>query len=394
MKYLAGVLLCCTTLVFQRTWVHAEDLGAVLPRLSSLCVYLKHRMVIHRKAHCPEPTCALANWTQPAAQSSTSQRVVLSYGHNGFGNQLYQHTLAFLLAEALGAQLYLDRVPPALCSKGTPPNTGEGSSAIDLLVPDAFKYYQLPADSPARTLCDAESFYLSDRPEDVKHNASYRDAAARNTIALLTDPAPRCIKLLGFFISLPLCREMASSLWRAPVMRWSRSNPFAPGDVAVYLRCLPRHYHFHGAQYYRRVLNQSHMSFSRVWLLLSPACPKRLDRNPRKDGPISAVLRFFLEELNATLWSWHAEDFSVEMLLDEMALLALAPKLVLPPSTWAFWAGTLSNASEIHVDSSHFAEMGSARSQFVYHNERLQLHFGRYHGDELNYALDFRETPG
>ena len=64
-----------------------------------------------------------------------------------------------------------------------------------------------------------------------------------------------------------------------------------------------------------------------VWLFLSPICPKKLDKNPLRDGPITAVIRYLVETVNATIWDWHNVDFSIEQLLDEMALLARAPKV-------------------------------------------------------------------
>lgn len=107
-------------------------------------------------------------------------------------------------------------------------------------------------------------------------------------------------------------------------------------------------------------------------------CPKSLDPHGR-DGPITTVLRYFKVDANATVWDWHKEDFSLEQLIDEMALLALAPKLVLPASTWAYWAGQLSVADEIHVDELYYPprmNAGGRSSQFVYHNERDGQYFG------------------
>ena len=41
-------------------------------------------------------------------------RVVLSYGHNGLGNQLYQHAFAYSVAMSLNAKLYIQLIPPEL----------------------------------------------------------------------------------------------------------------------------------------------------------------------------------------------------------------------------------------------------------------------------------------
>ena len=45
---------------------------------------------------------------------SEPYRVVLSYGHNGLGNQIYQHSFAYSVAKSLKAKLYLQVIPPEL----------------------------------------------------------------------------------------------------------------------------------------------------------------------------------------------------------------------------------------------------------------------------------------
>ena len=45
---------------------------------------------------------------------SLPYRIVLSYGHNGLGNQLYQHSFAYSVAKSLKAKLYIQLIPPEL----------------------------------------------------------------------------------------------------------------------------------------------------------------------------------------------------------------------------------------------------------------------------------------
>ena len=45
---------------------------------------------------------------------SQPYRVVLSYGHNGLGNQLYQHSFAYSVAMSLKAKLYIQLIQPEL----------------------------------------------------------------------------------------------------------------------------------------------------------------------------------------------------------------------------------------------------------------------------------------
>ena len=91
---------------------------------------------------CDHPTCGWDDWntalqetktkipvndTKSNLHVATKQRIVLSYSHNGFGNQLWEHTVAFMVAEGLKAKLMIGIIPDYLCFDGaTPPNTFSG----------------------------------------------------------------------------------------------------------------------------------------------------------------------------------------------------------------------------------------------------------------------------
>jgi hypothetical protein len=52
-------------------------------------------------------------------------------------------------------------------------------------------------------------------------------------------------------------------------------------------------------------------------------------------------------------------------------------QLILPVSSWAFWAGALAqNASEVHVNSPPHHPLMHNFSNYVYHNEGLDKYFG------------------
>jgi hypothetical protein len=75
-----------------------------------LCEFMKHTRLLHWKHQCNASSassyCAHKDWIQQ--NSNASKHVVLSYGHNGFGNQLIQHSVALMLAESLGAKMYIE----------------------------------------------------------------------------------------------------------------------------------------------------------------------------------------------------------------------------------------------------------------------------------------------
>ena len=67
----------------------------------------------------------------------------------------------------------------------------------------------------------------------------------------------------------------------------------------------------------------------------------------------------------------------MEEVVEDFSALTACPRLVLPPgSTWAFWAGLLSDASEVHVDASSHRLMPDM-PQYVYHDEEKKAYYGK-----------------
>lgn len=272
-----------------------------------MCLYLAMKMQLPRNylRDCVQPTCSWDDWQHAvqnytvsgSEESSKKKRIVLSYAHNGFGNQLWEHTIAFMVAESLNARLLISILPDDLSFDGaTPPNTFAGMAAMERLLPDEFEYELLPADAIERKICEQETFFLSDRPRDWR-NHNYSSSFKHNMQDLLTDPKPRCIRMLGYFQNYPLCATDVRRLWTPRMFSNFTLTP-GPNDISVYLRCLPRHYHFNDRHYYETILN--HTTFDKVWLFHAPECPTRLSNDPSKDGIIQQVVRLLIEQHNAT----------------------------------------------------------------------------------------------
>ena len=283
----------------------SQDLSIFIKEIgSTFCQYLAMKSQVHRKMlhQCGQPTCSWDDRNHATNATSTGatgkkERYILSYSHNGFGNQLWEHTIAFMIAESLKAKLYIAIIPDNLCFDGaTPPNTFAGMSAMERLLPDEFKYDLLPANSPVRKVCDQESFFMSDRPRDWR-NHTYSALFKPSLHDILSSPNAKCIKMLGYFQNYPLCAEDARRLW-TPRMFGNYTNKPGPNDISIYLRCLPRHYHFNDRHFYETILN--HTKFEKVWLFQAPECPTRLSDNPSKDGLVASVLRLFYSKYNAT----------------------------------------------------------------------------------------------
>jgi hypothetical protein len=66
----------------------------------------------------------------------------------------------------------------------------------------------------------------------------------------------------------------------------------------------------------------------------------------------------------------------------------------LPVSSWGFWAGALSNATEIHVNGPPHHPIMSDVSTYIYHDEKAKLYFGRWNStaNDIQYVLDIRQS--
>lgn len=184
--------------------VQSQNLESLVKQIGgTFCKYLalKSQLPQNYKKECPAPTCNWNDWSHalivPNISAYHKELVVVSYAHNGFGNQLWEHTVAFMIAESLHAQLLIAVIPDNLTPLGKlPPHTWEGMRAMRRLLPKQFQYENLPADSPTRVLCDSETFFLADRPIDWR-DKNYTANFKSNVYDIVTDKNSRCLKLIG-----------------------------------------------------------------------------------------------------------------------------------------------------------------------------------------------------
>lgn len=326
------------------------------------------------------------NRTNLVTSSKAKPRIVLSYGHNGFGNQLWEHSIAFMISQSLKAKMLVATIPDSLSPGGyLPPNTISGMAAMERLLPDDYEYESLPQNSSIRTICDSEPFYISDRPVDWR-DRNYSTNFRHNLYNLLTDSGPRCLKFVGYFQNLPLCDDDVRYLWTERMLANFTTRP-NENDLSIYLRCLPRHYHFNDRHYYETILNNT--DFDHIWLFMAPECPTKLGSNPAKDGLVASVVRLLIERFNATRWPQYTGADDTTALLHDLAGLIMSKKLILPLSSWAFWAGLLSNATEIHVNAPPHHPVMNNRPQYIYHSDRSKSYFGIYNSslNDIEFAI-------
>jgi len=342
---------------------------------------------------CGDPACSWEDWNEAINASihhtsSRKKRIILSYAHNGFGNQLWQHTIAFSVASSMRSKMYIGILPESLYIDGAmPPNTFAGMDAMRLLLPDEFEFDQLPLGHPDKELCDAEPFFISDRPRDWR-NQNYSAHFKSNLYDILADEKPRCIKMVGYFQNYPLCADDTRQLWTPRMFQNFTVRP-GPNDISIYLRCLPRHYFFNDMTYYETILSRT--KFDKVWLFQAPECPTRLSGNPARDGVVAQVVRLLVTKYNASRWIGPPGLDDTTQLLHDLAGLAQSSKLIIPVSSWAFWSGLFSNATEVHVNGPpHHSSMGASMSHYIYHLEKAKLYFGRFNTttNDIEYELD------
>ena len=67
--------------------------------------------------------------------------------------------------------------------------------------------------------------------------------------------------------------------------------------------------------------------------------------------------------------------------------------MILPASSWAQWAGLLSNATEIHVNNLPYHPIMPGMPQYIYHDEKKKQFFGRYNEvkKELVFELELNK---
>jgi len=192
--------------------------------------------------------------------------------------------------------------------------------------------------------CDEEKFIVADRPRDWR-NRDYASSFKSKLAELLVDPKPRCIKVMGYFQNLPLCYSDAKALWTPPLFANFTEGP-GDEDVSIYLRCVPRHYHFNNVEWYTTIM-EGLRPFKKVWLFQAPECPNNIGNDPARDGPVAAVLRVLIERYNATKWPSAPEGSDgVTYLLSDLAGLARSKRLILPVSSW-YVVGVLRGTSYV-----------------------------------------------
>jgi hypothetical protein len=225
------------------------------------------REEIHR-SRCPQVPCMNFDiWYQkiyssPSTQSQSKsysskkrsapdrrRKVVLSVGHNGFGNQLFQHYFALQIALQTNSVLYLTKIDiQQSTTKFLPPHTDESEEWISLVSDPKMLWSSLPENHPDRMACSRRNVSYSKRPADARRRSSTQQKVLDIEVLSFLDPEGEveCLISLGYFQNNDICLETAHKMW--PSLVDSPTRPFSPRiqlepeDLVLHIRSQPGHY--------------------------------------------------------------------------------------------------------------------------------------------------------
>ena len=78
-------------------------------------------------------------------------------------------------------------------------------------------------------------------------------------------------------------------------------------------------------------------------------------------------------------------------LLSDLSALSQSTRLIIPLSSWAFWGGLLSNATEVHVNAPPLHPLMPTESMYTYHDQAKKEYFGKYNRKEKKIIYHHKE---
>lgn len=208
-------------------------------------------------SYCPEIKCFdYDKWYQKVYKKPklkrlevTRRKVVLSIGHNGFGNQLFQHYFALQVAQHVNARLYFSMIESEHFSAGyLPPNTIEGTKWIKQVSDPRMFWSSLPSNHPDKLACSRKNLTYSKRPADIKKRIGIENTKFQFQLLNFLDPEGdiECLITLGYFQNKETCFNSAYKMWPSlinnPNRPFTPRFQFNPDDIVIHLRCAVGHY--------------------------------------------------------------------------------------------------------------------------------------------------------
>ena len=179
-----------------------------------------------------------------AKRNVSGRKVVISIGHNGLGQELYQHYFAQRVAEEVHAYLFVSSWEEIYGHSRPDPNAArwQDLAAMDPL----FMWHNLPPDHPARTLCSEGNMSYSKRPVDIRSRGKGKDGHdfdARLRAFLLPAGGTDCLITTGFFHHKETCADTVRRMWPGLSNRDMLHTyappvlPLGPRDMVIPFSC-------------------------------------------------------------------------------------------------------------------------------------------------------------
>lgn len=187
---------------FQLIGKHVNGVFAAKRILNAVGGPLCSAMEIYfGKLNCTPSVCGSRKGIIPY-----KKRIIVSFGHNGLGNQLWQHHFAKSVSTSIESTLYFAQIPPHYTFQNTlPPNTKLGAWAIRHTLDRRLFLKALSRDHHDRMSCSRNNFSFFDRNVDRRRIQLSHDAQQVFTHQLLHflsgSSEVQCMVLLGFFQS-------------------------------------------------------------------------------------------------------------------------------------------------------------------------------------------------
>jgi hypothetical protein len=220
------------------------------------------REEIHTTACPPLPCLDYHQWYQSiykqtfnnlkkkSKKNNNKRKIILSVGHNGFGNQLFQHYFALQVALYTNSILYLTKIDlqHSPTSSALPPNTHDGAEWIDLISDPLMFWSSLPDSHPDKVACQRSNLTYSKRPYDIRSRNSTQKIKFNLDLLQFLDPNGEieCLITIGYFQNKDLCLDTIYKMWPSLVNQPNRTfvpnMQFEPNDLVIHMRCQPGHY--------------------------------------------------------------------------------------------------------------------------------------------------------
>lgn len=175
--------------------------------------------------------------------SHDTGKIVLSIGHNGFGNQIFQHVFAQNVAQFYSSALYITSMNRVSIGKRVPQHTAQGAEWISKIADPRLLWDTLPESHRAKGICASANASLFVRGVDFR--SKHRNATEiRDRLIRYLSPSGdiKCLVIVGYFQDkqnqcLANAKHVFKDLEKQIASKALEQLPFSSRDIVIHLRC-------------------------------------------------------------------------------------------------------------------------------------------------------------